>query len=201
MSKGDPIHCYETATGPSADGHPGLTVRLESPSRLQLSGALDLATRDLLDVVLKGLGGGDLRVDVAGLEFADAAGLAVIAAADAARRRGRRGRIVLRRPRPMLERTLIVAGLGRLLPRQSWEHAATDWRRLAACRNAPVEMFFEDNDPGPARHLCWSCPVSGSCLAYSLKTSQAFGMWGGLTARERAVLRGRRIVAAASTSP
>jgi WhiB family redox-sensing transcriptional regulator len=200
MRKGDPIHCYETATRPDAGGHPGLIVRVESPSLLQLSGVLDLATRDLLDVVLSGLPGGDVHLDVARLEFADAAGLAILAAADDERRRGRKGRVVLHRPQSIVERALMAAGLGRLLPRHPPAGADTDWRRLAACIDAPVEMFFDGSDPSPARRLCWSCPVSGNCLSYALKTSETFGIWGGLTARERAVLQGRPVISAVRSS-
>jgi WhiB family redox-sensing transcriptional regulator len=96
----------------------------------------------------------------------------------------------------MVERTLTVAGLDRMLSRHPQKRDNTDWRRLAACRNEPAEMFFDNNDPSPARHLCWSCRVSGSCLSYALSTSQTFGIWGGLTARERAVLQGGPVMAA-----
>lgn len=200
MRKGDPIHCQEAATEPSAEARPGLVVTVDSPSLLQLSGVLDMATRDLLVSVLSELSSAEVHIDVAELEFADAAGLAVLAAADAERRRGRRGRIVLHRPRPMLERTMQVAGLDQMLAQHLPMHDNTDWRRLAACRNASVEIFFDSNDPSPARQLCWSCPVSGSCLSYALRTSQTFGMWGGLTARERAVLQGESAVGAVRRS-
>lgn len=89
----------------------------------------------------------------------------------------------------MLQRTLIAAGLQRLLPWGPQGESEQNWRPFAMCREAPAELFFEDEDPLPARRLCWSCPVSGICLSYALRTHQSFGVWGGLTPRERAVLQ------------
>jgi WhiB family redox-sensing transcriptional regulator len=188
MRKGFAIHCRDTAWDPTTDGHPSLIVRVESPSLLHVSGFLDLATRDLLDAVLCGMTGGDVHLDVSQLEFADAAGLAAIAAADAARRREHRGRVVLHRARPMLVRTVTAAGLHRLLPWYESDDEDGDWRARSACADEPVAKFFDEAAPMPARRICWSCPVSGNCLSYALRTGQAFGIWGGLTARERSLL-------------
>lgn len=191
MRKGTAIHCRDNALHRTADGRPGLIVRVESPSLLQISGSLDLATRDLLDAVLRGMTCAEVHLDVSELEFADAAGLAAIAAADAARRRERRGRVVLHRARPLLVRTVTAAGLHRLLPWYESDDEDAEWRARSACADEPVAKFFDEAAPMPARRICWSCPVSGNCLSYALRTGQAFGIWGGLTARERSLLHAR----------
>lgn len=61
------------------------------------------------------------------------------------------------------------------------------------CERLP-EVYFPEDIPDPlvrreatnvARQLCATCPVVANCLEYALTTSQAFGIWGGLTPPER----------------
>lgn len=57
------------------------------------------------------------------------------------------------------------------------------------CQNAP-EMFFESDDVTTkqftiARKLCAGCPVKNVCLSYALDNYEPFGVWGGLSTRER----------------
>jgi WhiB family redox-sensing transcriptional regulator len=71
------------------------------------------------------------------------------------------------------------------------------WMFDAACSGADVEVFF----PGPgrgkaggARAICAECPVTVECLEYALTLPDwngfpLAGVWGGTTARERAVMR------------
>ena len=68
---------------------------------------------------------------------------------------------------------------------------AARWRELAACRGTDLEVFF----PGPgesaeaARRVCAACPVRQACLDYAITNRIAYGVWGGLTERERRALR------------
>lgn len=39
-----------------------------------------------------------------------------------------------------------------------------------------------------AKPLCQRCPVQQACLAYALDHGEEFGVWGGLTSRERRAL-------------
>jgi len=188
--QGVPNNCDDVAW--TAAGHPGLVVTVASTSLLRLAGDLDLATRDLLDGVLRQMSACDVHLDVAELAFADAAGLAVVAQADADRRRGHTGQIVLHRARPMLQRTVTLAGLERLLPRQEPPDDEPDWRTSAACAEFSVEMFFNEVGYLAAREVCAACQVSGNCLSYALRTRQAFGVWGGLTTPERSELLERQ---------
>ena len=66
------------------------------------------------------------------------------------------------------------------------------WRSLAACRSADPDLFFPISLAGPslaqeaqAKAICAGCQVRRECLAFALRTHQAYGVWGGLSERER----------------
>lgn len=68
-----------------------------------------------------------------------------------------------------------------------------DWHIQAACRTSPPDMFFPDRgQPGDdAKKVCVTCPVRIPCLEYALASREGYGVWGGLTERERTRLRKR----------
>jgi WhiB family redox-sensing transcriptional regulator len=70
----------------------------------------------------------------------------------------------------------------------------TAWRDEAACRGFETEIFFPitDEDAGPAKAICATCPVREACLEFALVTRQEDGIWGGLTEAERRRIRRRR---------
>ena len=61
------------------------------------------------------------------------------------------------------------------------------WAGFAACRDADSDLFFPgpDGDPDGAIRICRGCPVRDECLAWALETRVRYGIWGGLTERER----------------
>jgi hypothetical protein len=61
------------------------------------------------------------------------------------------------------------------------------WMEASSCAGVDPELWYPEvgGDPRTAKRLCASCPVREACLAYALRTAQPFGVWGGLTARER----------------
>ncbi len=70
-----------------------------------------------------------------------------------------------------------------------------DWRRQAACRGVDPEVFYpvNDDDAEEAKEVCAGCPVRQPCLEWALQDRERFGVWGGLTERERRrMLRQRR---------
>ena len=77
--EGNFISCKQLAQRVATACHPGPIVTSASPSLLQVTGALDVATKDLLQSVVDQLPSPELHVDLARREFADAAGLAVLA--------------------------------------------------------------------------------------------------------------------------
>src|ERR671921_465538 len=67
----------------------------------------------------------------------------------------------------------------------------TDWPSMAACRSGdPDALFVQGAEQNVAKRICRSCPVRYECLADALDNRIEFGVWGGMTERERrAVLR------------
>ncbi len=74
------------------------------------------------------------------------------------------------------------------------ERTLTSWRRQAACRDTDTDVFFPltDEEAGPAKAVCATCPVAAECLEFALASRQHDGVWGGLTETERRRLRRRR---------
>ncbi len=68
-----------------------------------------------------------------------------------------------------------------------------DWPSLAACRNGdPDALFVQGAEQNIAKRICRSCPVRMECLADALDNRVEFGVWGGMTERERRALLRRR---------
>jgi len=61
------------------------------------------------------------------------------------------------------------------------------WMARAACADADPDLFFgEAGHPGDeAKAICHGCPVRQSCLDYAIEHSERFGIWGGLTFKQR----------------
>lgn len=51
-----------------------------------------------------------------------------------------------------------------------------------------------------AKTLCGECPVIAECAAYGIKWEN-YGIYGGLTPHERALLRGRQVAAGVTFDP
>ena len=70
-----------------------------------------------------------------------------------------------------------------------------DWTAQAACTTAdPDELFVTGAAQNRAKAVCMGCPVRAECLADALDNRVEFGVWGGMTERERrAVLRRRHV--------
>ena len=71
---------------------------------------------------------------------------------------------------------------------------APAWRALAACRGVDPELFFTERgeSTGDAKAICRDCDVRADCLEYALANKEKFGIWGGLSERERRKLRQAR---------
>lgn len=68
-----------------------------------------------------------------------------------------------------------------------------DWAGLAACKaKSPDELFVKGAAQNRAKQLCRACPVRTECLAEALDNEIEWGVWGGLTERERRALLRRR---------
>ncbi|MGH3496106.1 MAG: WhiB family transcriptional regulator [Nocardioidaceae bacterium] len=72
----------------------------------------------------------------------------------------------------------------------TWIH---EWTEQAACRSTrPDSLFVRGAEQNRAKQLCASCPVRTECLAEALDNQIEWGVWGGMTERERRSLLRRR---------
>lgn len=100
--------------------------------------------------------------------------------------------LVTARPSYSLEWSLGAAG--RLLGEE--ERAARSrfgddeepsWQDLALCAETDPEAFFPEKGGSvrEAKAVCRKCEVRRQCLEYALENDERFGIWGGLSERER----------------
>lgn len=81
------------------------------------------------------------------------------------------------------------------------EDDTTHWRDEAACRDYPnADLFFATGESGAAdvaraKAICAGCPVVAECLVYAVETAQTYGVWGGMDADERRLIRRRWLAA------
>jgi WhiB family redox-sensing transcriptional regulator len=61
------------------------------------------------------------------------------------------------------------------------------WQEHAACRGIEAELFFpiSEEEAGPAKAICDTCDVETDCLLFSLQNRERYGVWGGVTEKER----------------
>ncbi|QFG09439.1 WhiB family transcription factor [Mycobacterium phage Yuna] len=67
-----------------------------------------------------------------------------------------------------------------------------DWENDALCAQSDPEAFFPEKGQSaePARRICRGCPVLDDCLDRALGyDGEVFGVWGGLTQRDRRDIR------------
>ena len=67
-----------------------------------------------------------------------------------------------------------------------------DWTMRAKCRGMQDALFPEASDQKRARLVCSGCPVRFECLAEALDNRIEWGVWGGMTERERRLLLRQR---------
>lgn len=69
----------------------------------------------------------------------------------------------------------------------------TDWAQLGTCvARDPDALFVRGAAQQQAKMVCQRCPVIAECLADALDNRTEFGVWGGMTERERRALLRRK---------
>jgi WhiB family transcriptional regulator, redox-sensing transcriptional regulator len=65
------------------------------------------------------------------------------------------------------------------------------WQERALCSQTDPEAFFPEKGGSTreAKRICTGCEVRGECLEYALEHDERFGIWGGLSERERRRLK------------
>jgi WhiB family transcriptional regulator, redox-sensing transcriptional regulator len=71
------------------------------------------------------------------------------------------------------------------------------WQDRALCAETDPEAFFPEKGGSTreAKRTCRACEVRAECLDYALEHDERFGIWGGLSERERRRLKGERAAA------
>lgn len=88
---------------------------------------------------------------------------------------------------------------GQLRPLAEWaedlsglfEAVDQDWQEQALCAQTDPEAFFPEKGGSTreAKRICRACGVRDECLEYALEHDERFGIWGGLSERERRRLK------------
>lgn len=67
------------------------------------------------------------------------------------------------------------------------------WQADALCSQTDPEAFFPEKGGSTrdAKRICNQCEVKSECLEYALQNDERFGIWGGLSERERRKLKRR----------
>ncbi len=65
------------------------------------------------------------------------------------------------------------------------------WQERALCAQTDPEAFFPEKGGSTreAKRICLGCEVRDECLDYALAHDERFGIWGGLSERERRRLK------------
>ena len=73
------------------------------------------------------------------------------------------------------------------------EDGPLSWQADAVCAQTDPEAFFPEKGGSTrdAKRICSGCEVKAQCLEYALANDFRFGIWGGLSERERRKLKKR----------
>jgi WhiB family redox-sensing transcriptional regulator len=76
------------------------------------------------------------------------------------------------------------------------------WQRRANCMGVDPELFFPERGASTreAKEVCRGCVVREDCLEFAIANSEKFGIWGGMSERERRRVRRARVVAQAAST-
>ena len=75
------------------------------------------------------------------------------------------------------------------------EDGALSWQERSLCARTDPEAFFPEKGGSTreAKKVCVGCEVRSECLEYALANDERFGIWGGLSERERRKLKKRAV--------
>jgi WhiB family redox-sensing transcriptional regulator len=73
--------------------------------------------------------------------------------------------------------------------------AELQWQERALCAQTDPEAFFPEKGGSTreAKRVCMTCEVRVDCLDYALANDERFGIWGGLSERERRRMKRRAV--------
>jgi len=99
------------------------------------------------------------------------------------------GRLAERGDDPKPAELDMIAGLFGL------DEQEQEWQERALCAQTDPEAFFPEKGGSTreAKRICAGCEVRSECLEYALEHDERFGIWGGLSERERRKLKKRAV--------
>ena len=76
------------------------------------------------------------------------------------------------------------------------------WQDYANCLGVDPDLFFPERGASTreAKEVCRGCVVREDCLEYALANGEKFGIWGGMSERERRRIRRQRALARAAAA-
>lgn len=71
------------------------------------------------------------------------------------------------------------------------------WQYYANCLGVNLDLFYPERGVSTreAKAVCAECVVRTECLEYALVAGEKFGIWGGVSERERRRMRRQRAIA------
>lgn len=105
-------------------------------------------------------------------------------------------RVILLSSSLAVSKTLRGLAMAQLLPMPgdaNNDSVELGWQERALCAETDPEAFFPEKGGSTreAKRVCLSCEVRTECLEYALAHDERFGIWGGLSERERRRLKRR----------
>jgi WhiB family redox-sensing transcriptional regulator len=81
--------------------------------------------------------------------------------------------------------------MGEVFPLIDGSDNEGEWAERALCAQTDPEAFFPEKGGSTreAKKVCLGCDVRSECLEYALANDERFGIWGGLSERERRRLK------------
>lgn len=73
------------------------------------------------------------------------------------------------------------SGVGVLPPRPAWMLSAP-------CASTDPDLFYDHATVTHAKKICATCPLRAACASYAIRAGETWGVWGGLSATQRAEL-------------
>lgn len=83
------------------------------------------------------------------------------------------------------------------MPNISEQPEPGGWQDFANCLGVDPDLFFPERGASTreAKEVCRGCVVRDDCLEFALGNGEKFGIWGGLSERERRRIRRQRTLA------
>ncbi len=87
-----------------------------------------------------------------------------------------------------------------ITPRDNTDSDDPAWNNFANCLGVDSDLFFPERGASTkeAKEVCRGCVVREDCLEYALQNGEKFGIWGGMSERERRRIRRQRALARAA---